>query len=385
MTCPRCGESARCHGFRDRHLSGLMGPMLYTRHYYYCKACHRGFAPLDNILGLQHHDFTPAADEIVSLAGCVDSFAEGAGKVLARLSGLHLSESTVQRTTEAAGERLAERQHQNEPIGPSVDWNWHKDAEGQRVGYVSLDATGVGQQGPKGAKAEGRMVYIGMVYNPVPEERERWANPEAKRQPEWQARYVAQVRPLAELGIPLRRQAGQVGLDKADRIIALSDGGQGLEDFARMNFPQVEAVILDFYHVAERVAKLAKALHPEDESAANAWRHETCEKLKTQGGTKVLEELRAMPVGRRRGAKAVRDEVVGYFENQQHRMDYPAYRAKGWQIGSGAVESACKSVIGERMKGGGMRWGVDGADAMSHLRAMFCSCDNLWGSFWSRN
>ena len=59
--------------------------------------------------------------------------------------------------------------------------------------------------------------------------------------------------------------------------------------------------------------------------------------------------------------------------------------AKGWQIGSGPVESACKTVIGERMKGGGMRWGPGGADAMSHLRAVFCSADDQWAAFWSMN
>ena len=52
---------------------------------------------------------------------------------------------------------------------------------------------------------------------------------------------------------------------------------------------------------------------------------------------------------------------TAYFENQVHRMDYPTYVAKGWAIGSGPVESACKTVIGKRMKGGGMRWGQSGA------------------------
>ena len=114
------------------------------------------------------------------------------------------------------------------------------------------------------------------------------------------------------------------------------------------------------------MAKLSTALHPEDESAAQSWRELTCENLKTQGGPAVREELRGLEVGRRRGVKAVRDEVVSYFENQPHRMDYPTYRAKGGQIGSGPVESAGKTGIGERMTGGGMRWGADGADAMSH-------------------
>lgn len=52
-------------------------------------------------------------------------------------------------------------------------------------------------------------------------------------------------------------------------------------------------------------------------------------------------------------------------------MDYPVYVSKGWTIGSGPVKSACKTVVGQRMEGAGMRWGEDGADSVSHLRALF--------------
>jgi hypothetical protein len=279
---------------------------------------------------------------------------------------------------------LGEAQHAGETFGAPTPWDRHTDAEGKTVGYVSVDATGVGQQGPGGKKADGKMVYVGMVYNPVPEDRHRWADPTGRR-PGWKARYVSQVRPLADLAEPLRRQAGHVGLDRAQRWVALSDGGAGSEDFVRTNFPRVEAVVLDYYHVAEYVAKLARAIHPEDDAAAKGWRENTCERLKSAGGAAVLADLRSLDLKGKRAARCVRDEVVRYFENQAHRMDYPTYLAKGWQIGSGPVESACKTVIGERMKGGGMRWGADGADAMSHLRALFCSADRQWEGFWSRN
>jgi hypothetical protein len=76
-------------------------------------------------------------------------------------------------------------------------------------------------------------------------------------------------------------------------------------------------------------------------------------------------------------------EEVGYFENQVHRMDYPAYRARGWQIGSGPVESACQPVVGQRLKGAGMHWEADGADAVCHLRALFLSDQGQWDGFWN--
>ena len=89
-----------------------------------------------------------------------------------------------------------------------------------------------------------------------------------------------------------------------------------------------------------------------------------CRRLKHEGGPAVLEGLRALAITGSE-ARQARSEVVRYFANQAHRMDYPSYLAKGWAIGSGPVESACKTVIGQRMKGAGMRWGRDGADAVS--------------------
>ena len=135
-------------------------------------------------------------------------------------------------------------------FGPPRDWDWHKDAEGKTCAYVSLDATGVCQQGARGAKAEGRMVTVAMVYNPVPEARERRACPDGPA-PRFDVRYVAGSDGMAALGEPLRRQAAQVGMDRAERWIAISDGGSGLEDWLRTNFGRVDAVILDFYHAAE--------------------------------------------------------------------------------------------------------------------------------------
>ncbi|HKB39671.1 MAG TPA: ISKra4 family transposase [Gemmataceae bacterium] len=385
MTCPGCRRDARCKGFRGRSALTLLGALRFRRHYYHCRHCGQGTSPLDEALGLSAADLTPAADEVVCLAGVQDSFAVAAAKVLARLSGLRVSESTALRATEAAGRRVARAQAAGTTFGPPTPWSWHKDAEGKTVAYVSADATGVGQQGEGGAAAEGRMAYVGMIYNPVPDDRRRWADPRGRR-PGWQARYVAQVRPLAQLAEPLRRQGGQVGMGRAERWVALADGGSGLEDFLRDNFPRVEAVILDFYHVAEYLGKLAKALHPGQEEAAEAWRQQWCHRLKAEGGGPVLEALRRLDLrGTSPAARAVHDEVVTYFGNQEPRMDYPAYLARGWQIGSGPVESACKTVVGQRLKGGGMRWGADGADAVCHLRALFRSADRQWEAFWSRN
>jgi hypothetical protein len=358
----------------------LIGTVCLKRHYYHCVDCAQGFCPWDGVLRLTPQALSPAAEEIVCIAGVQNPFAEASHRTLRRLAGLRLSESTVERTTEAAGQRVALAA--GRPFGGGTPWAWHKDAEGKTVAYVAADATGVGQQGPGGVEAEGRMINVAMIYNPVPEARTDWADPDAARRPAWQARYLASLNPLAELGIPLRRQGAQVGMNEVQRWIALSDGGSGLEDFLEKNFPRVEVVILDFWHAAEYLGELAQALHPQDETAAQAWRGDWCHRLKHTGGQAVLDSLADLPV-RGRAARDCLDKVRTYFRNQVHRMDYPTYRAKGWQIGSGPVESACKRVVGQRLKGAGMRWGADGANAVCNLRALFLSESGPWEAFWN--
>jgi hypothetical protein len=300
------------------------------------------------------------------------------------MAGLRLSESTVQRTTEDAGARQAALLVQGVTCGPRVQWDWHRDARGRTVAYVTVDATGTRQQGPGGAAAEGRMAYVAGVYNPPPPESLRDGGPV----PAVQARYISGLYALADVGPLLRRQAARVGMEAADLWVALTDGGNGLEDFVRQNFNRPDlVVILDFYHAASYLEKLAKALHPADEAQAVAQAEQWCRLLKEEGGALTLAVLRTWvwPARQSAALRAQRAAVEEYFGNNVHRMEYPEYQAEGWQIGSGVVESACKTVVGQRLKGAGMRWGEDGAHTLCHLRALYRSEKGQWEAFWRRH
>ena len=307
------------------------------------------------------------ATRAVALAGVTGSFAEAAERVLPELSGLRVSESTVERTTERVGADVRTRLASGQTFGPAKPWGWSKDSDGKTVAYVAADLTGVGMQGANGAEADGRMAAVGMVWN--------------AGQP-GQVRYVCGMTGgLAVLGQPLRRQAGQVGMDAAQRWVAVTDGGAGIEDWVRVHFPRVEAVVLDFYHAAEHLSAWAEALHPDAaERVAGEW----CHKLKHEGGGAVLAALRAVDVsGRSEVVREAHRQLLVYVGNQVHRMDYPTYRAKGWMIGSGPVEAACKQVVNQRLKVTGARWSEAGADAVCHLRALFRSERGQWDAFWN--
>jgi hypothetical protein len=94
--------------------------------------------PWDQTLGVSSENLTPAAQEITSLAVTQESFGKAANRTPRnrtpyKLTGLRVSEPTVERATEKAGERLAERLHRGAAFGPQPTWKWNVDRSGRRV------------------------------------------------------------------------------------------------------------------------------------------------------------------------------------------------------------------------------------------------------------
>jgi hypothetical protein len=363
--------------WRDKSVVSLFGDVRLSCSYYYCVACRHSQQPWDEALRLGSRRVTAGCEEAIALAGLLTSFGRAAQTTLVKLTGIRVSESTVQRVTEDAGEQLGERLAAQETFGPQQLWKWQGDATGTPCAYASLDHVSVPLQGPGGAKAESRMAAVGMIYNPQSKHDEphpRGGCP---------VRFLAGFYELDALGLLLRRQAAHVGWDQAGQQIVISDAGHGLEQFAEKNFPLAEKE-LDFYHAGQHVATLAQALHPTDAAACQEQTRAWCHQLKNVGGQALLGEWERLDVRRWNAERSeVYRQQVQYFRNHASRMDYPRYQARGWQIGSGPVESGCKRVVTQRLKGAGMRWGPRGADAMCHLRALLLSEDEQWDHLWS--
>jgi hypothetical protein len=118
-----------------------------------------------------------------------------------------------------------------------------------------------------------------MVCNAGPE----WPWPDEKPTP-IRAGDLSGLSPLEDVAPWLRRPAGPVGMDRADRWIGLTDGGAGVEDRLRETFPRVEVVILDFYHPAEKLTGLARRLCPADEVLAEEPARQWRQLLQDEGG-----------------------------------------------------------------------------------------------------
>lgn len=369
MLCSLCQHVAKFHSYQQRRLQTLHGEVQLRRAYYYCQRCHQSYCPYDEVLGLVD-EISPGLRPLVCLAGTLLPFTDAAEDVLRRFAGVRLSASTVLRCTEAAGERLRAQLKEGrmvKPTQPEPGWTAPREA-GQPIAYVGLDAFSVPMQGPGASQAEHRMMYTALLYTPD------------KRH----TRYLVDFE-LETLAAQVRSQARACGVAEVKDLIAITDGGNGLEEALQRHLAENLVTVLDWYHAAEHVCDFASVLHPRDETARAAWAQQTKGILYEQGGEALLTHLQALalPPGTSAEVQEELRKLVGYFENNRHRTDYPTYRQRGWDIGSGPTEAGCK-IIGERLKGSGMRWVEDGATTVGALRALYVSGGKVWDGFWAQ-
>jgi hypothetical protein len=369
VTCPDCQYAAKFHSYQQRQLVTVHGVVTLRRAYYYCGRCRQSFCPYDEAIEL-FDEISPGLRPLVSLAGTLLPFNDAAEDLLRRFANVRLSASTVLRSTEAAGQRL-QAQHKEgrmvQPTQPEPGWTAPRKPD-QPMAYVGLDAFSVPMQGPGAMQAEHRMLYTALLYTPD----------------KAHTRYLVDFE-LDDLAAQVRSQARACGLSDVKDLIAVTDGGNGLEEALQRHLADHVTTILDWYHAAEHVCDFAAVLHAKDEAARSAWADEAKGILYERGGEALLTYLHALvwPPGTRAEVREALRQLIGYFENNRHRTDYPTYRQRGWDIGSGPTEAGCK-IIGERLKGSGMRWTEDGAATVGTLRALYVSGGKLWDGFWAQ-
>lgn len=177
---------------------------------------------------------------------------------------------------------------------------------------------------------------------------------------------------------------------KGDKpVIALLDGDPRLEQRLRASLrtegleDRLDAVIVDLWHVMEYLWEVGTVLHGEKGPKRAVWVEGKLRALLTGRVGRLIGGFQQMlSKGRITAAqkRALRKTII-YFENHRHMMDYGDYLAKGYPVATGLIEGTCNSLVNDRMEQSGMRWSLDGAEAMLQQRAVKKNGD--WNDFWS--
>jgi hypothetical protein len=138
--------------------------------------------------------------------------------------------------------------------------------------------------------------------------------------------------------------------------------------------------ILDFYHACAHLGTVASAVFARTPLRRTAWLTPLRRQLRDQGPAPILRALAKLRPTTPSGREEVR-KAIDYFTEHAARMDYPAFAARQFPIGSGAIESTCRHLVQLRAVQAGMRWRADHRQAVRSLRAVARS--GRWAAFWA--
>ena len=354
-------------GRRPVWVRSAWGDFQLYRAYYRAIGGGNGWTPADAQIGTWE-SYTPALARIASRLAATMPFAPAAD-LLALTTGATLDARQFQRFVVASAPTLAAWLNRQRPT-----------AEAPGTLYISYDGTGVpmrkeclaGHQGKTpGEPAKTREMRLASVFtqSTLDERGHAIRDPNATT-------YVADLASVEQFGPQVRAEAERRGLALARRVVILTDGAAWCETVADNHFPRATR-ILDFYHAAEHVHRLAKALHgnaPDLPERSAAWRHDLL-------AGKAADIVDAAANRRDQACdREALDVELGYLQNNLKRMHYDRYRNDGLFIGSGVIEAGCKTVVGQRTKLSGMHWGETGLLAVLAFRCALLS-DRLH-RFW---
>jgi hypothetical protein len=377
--CPTCAQAMRLvDEERPRTLQGLVGDYRLVRPYFACDRCHHGEAPLDERLGIGAGALSPGLSRAACRFGIDDSFGE-TPSALAETLRVNVAQEGSRRITEGIGQ-VAEEEEQaliaraqagreplGEPVTPAAGAALLVEADGALV-HLDDDwhEVKVGLAAPLGpaTHTDPKTGRSTLVTGP----------------PSYCAGFEAAEVFWYRLYVTACRQG--LGSAALSLIVVLGDGADWIWRYAArfLAVGTAEIVeIVDIYHAWEHLGTVANAVFGAG-SAAAAWSEPLKGKLQEEGVAPILAALGELTPTTPAGSEEVR-KALGYFTTNAARMNYPAFVARQLPIGSGAVESACKTLIEEREKGAGMRWTKTGAQVVATLRALQRS--GRWTAFWA--
>jgi hypothetical protein len=181
-----------------------------------------------------------------------------------------------------------------------------------------------------------------------------------------------------EAGSWMRRQARRIRLDLADEKVGNVDGSPWIRNQVRRQSLPLDDLGLDFYHLSENVHKARREIYGDNNESGAEWAGQLLHIFKHDGYETAWKQLLEWRVALNHG-RAAADRLLNYVSERREMIKYPEFRAKGWQIGSGPTEATCKTLTA-RLKGSGMRWDADNAEALMGLEALTQS--GQWDLYW---
>lgn len=320
------------------------------------KIANKAFFPLDKRWQLDRSRFSYGLSrELVWLGGLLPF--ESASLAFERFTGYAVPQTTLWEQAKRHGERLHayEEQRREQVNIERLQWN-HQDYDPLAYRSVSMDGgmIHIRQEGWKEMK-------VGLVSG-LQHEWER----EKPRTRLVHLDYTAVIGTVETFAPALWELSVRNEIPYAGRTAVVADGAAWIWRLCADYFPG-STQIVDWYHARQQLAHAAELRHPDNDVGAQRWYEKMSPHLFHGEVWKIIHDLKQ------------HDISATYFQTHQRRMQYLRFRADGFPIGSGGVESGIKQYK-QRLSGPGMRWSRQGAERMLTIRTAVLArhFDDLW-------
>ena len=358
MAC-KCGSSMKFIQHRSRDIQTTFGWIRIKRAYYYCSDCGASLFPYDKTSGLGSFNISAALADACCLVATDDSFEQVAKKI-EHLLGQRVCDDTIRDVVHHIG-AMALRGQQNLWDDFVKDRQIPQPKRKPQRLYICPDGTTVHE------KDGWHETKVGSIY---------WEDECFQRQ----NRYVGRFDNSEIFGNYLWLEACRCGFREAAEVVYIGDGAGWVRTIHDVHFGKA-TFIIDWFHASEHIWDCGKKLFGEGTDAAKKWADKLLHLLWEGWTRKLLKFLEKQRV-KYQGEKLDAIETLQrYISVNEQQMRYDVFRSKGYDIGSGAVEGACKHVVGKRLKQSGMIWTRAGSSAVLALRISWLNRE--WNKLWT--
>ena len=361
-----CGGAARRLRQRACYIETLCGVVRVSRWIYRC-GCGTTVVPWESKAGLQDGAYTTGvAKTMCRLAARLDF--RGAAEEL-KHHGIRVTHTTLQ--------KKVQKWASGESVSPYVD---RQELELGSKWYVSCDGCYTAAA-PDGWEE----VKVGCLYRDTPP-----SKPGSIASTRTSSlRYVASRTDAVDFGSQWFDLATTSGIyqDETDteEVVVIGDGAAWIWNLSEEYFPGAVEIV-DYMHAKSHLYESAKLAYGETEPVSakkvKKWVAATESVLYAGDIQEVIARICALGIGDASVAESLQKHAR-YFQKHAHRMQYQTFVEKGYHIGSGVIESACKHVVAERCKQAAMRWSTTGINAILFWRCLLKN--GAWDEFWEKH
>jgi hypothetical protein len=364
----------------------INGPVKITRKVYWSSQTGM-VAPADGWLGICENRYSPGLREMVCRLSLNEAFVPAADN-LKRLVQVTLSSSAVRGIVENQGKCVLAQQASGVfPVGFTSDDCTDKTMITGVDGVMVPHVTQVQKQKRRETEKAKRKRQFRKSTAKRGRPRKGSDGPYKEFKiatfydPDKQNQHVVGTRGNHEvLGKLMRREASKLRINQALHKYSVTDGASWILKQYHQQLPMLDNNILDYYHFRDHVIKTSHTLYGEGTEEAVSWRKEMMAVVWNHGSLVFLDRLSDHYKTLRSSMKRkAMKSLQKYVATRVEMTDYPAFRAKGYDCGSGPTESFC-GCLTNRLKGRGMRWDGDNAESIMAIASIYYT--DQWVRYW---